>query len=547
MSACITNIRIKDGILQYTVDGCHYVSVGQVGGSDGQDGQDGQNGQNGVTPHINQDNKHWMIGDIDTGIVAEGADGSTISIDQNGYWVIDGETTQYKAAGDVYNINAVHGEETGTGVPSVTRTIDPTTKTATFTFSNLKGDKGDTPVFTVEEGDDGYDLYVDDTFLCTLNHGEKGEDGSTGATGPQGPAGTGITWKKDAASCTNTNDGYIDEDGYLYVLTSATGVTPKVFVDYGCLKGPQGSTGEQGSMWYLKDSFVPIPNSTSLDFEITGSRVGDLVIYSGASNYKATQGDVFKLSSISNDTQYWLYQNFNINGTGGNGFDEDFESLVTKLRGYPLYSQGDGIDIVPNDEGYYTIKALVDNNTIKFDSEGRMYATGGGAEEYGAVLNFVRTNTSSSISYPEVRDITQQYFNIKYDPVTGYSRLVYSPFTDSDLASKLLNGKIKKATIVVASIDASGGNYRAFLPASVLLSNDNSCLIIGWGFQSELGYALGGHRTDSSNYEEMYARDFGGGISPALYCIHLKYDDTGYYYGGFVIETDSSVGIWGHT
>jgi len=39
------------------------------------DGVDGQDGSDGITPHIDPTTKHWMLGDEDTGIVAEGKDG----------------------------------------------------------------------------------------------------------------------------------------------------------------------------------------------------------------------------------------------------------------------------------------------------------------------------------------------------------------------------------------------------------------------------------------------------------------------------------------
>ena len=42
----------------------------------GQDGTNGTNGTNGVTPHIDSTSKHWMIGTTDTGVVAEGQDGT---------------------------------------------------------------------------------------------------------------------------------------------------------------------------------------------------------------------------------------------------------------------------------------------------------------------------------------------------------------------------------------------------------------------------------------------------------------------------------------
>ena len=40
------------------------------------EGQNGTNGTNGTTPHIDSTSKHWMIGETDTNVVAEGQDGA---------------------------------------------------------------------------------------------------------------------------------------------------------------------------------------------------------------------------------------------------------------------------------------------------------------------------------------------------------------------------------------------------------------------------------------------------------------------------------------
>lgn len=66
------------------------------------EGQDGEDGDDGVTPRIG-DNKHWYIGDIDTGIVAEGEDGQdghTPFIGTNGNWWIGETDTGVRAAGE---------------------------------------------------------------------------------------------------------------------------------------------------------------------------------------------------------------------------------------------------------------------------------------------------------------------------------------------------------------------------------------------------------------------------------------------------------------
>ena len=52
-------------------------------GIQGPAGADGADGSDGTTPHIDETTKHWMIGNTDTGIVAEG---KTSYIGDNGNW-----------------------------------------------------------------------------------------------------------------------------------------------------------------------------------------------------------------------------------------------------------------------------------------------------------------------------------------------------------------------------------------------------------------------------------------------------------------------------
>ena len=58
------------------------ISVGAQG-IQGPAGANGEDGENGITPHIDETTKHWMIGNTDTGIVAEG---KTSYIGDNGNW-----------------------------------------------------------------------------------------------------------------------------------------------------------------------------------------------------------------------------------------------------------------------------------------------------------------------------------------------------------------------------------------------------------------------------------------------------------------------------
>lgn len=64
-------------------------------------GSKGLDGSNGLTPTIDPKTKHWMIGSIDTGVIAEGQpgpqgnNGLTPQIDSNGHWKIGNTITQY--------------------------------------------------------------------------------------------------------------------------------------------------------------------------------------------------------------------------------------------------------------------------------------------------------------------------------------------------------------------------------------------------------------------------------------------------------------------
>ena len=92
------------------------------------EGIQGPPGRDGISPTINPDNGHWMLGDVDTGyeaigqkgepgstpyiqdgwwcldgerlILARGADGSSPRINEaDGHWYINGEDTGYSALG----------------------------------------------------------------------------------------------------------------------------------------------------------------------------------------------------------------------------------------------------------------------------------------------------------------------------------------------------------------------------------------------------------------------------------------------------------------
>lgn len=64
------------------------------------EGIQGPKGRDGITPTIDPETGHWMLGDIDTGVMAVGKPGSVPYIDEDGYWCLDGESLRVKATGE---------------------------------------------------------------------------------------------------------------------------------------------------------------------------------------------------------------------------------------------------------------------------------------------------------------------------------------------------------------------------------------------------------------------------------------------------------------
>ena len=81
------------------------------------EGIQGPPGKDGITPSINEDNGHWMLGDVDTGVLACGQPGETPYINADGYWCIGDENTGVLA-------NAAVGVEGPAGKDGYTPYID---------------------------------------------------------------------------------------------------------------------------------------------------------------------------------------------------------------------------------------------------------------------------------------------------------------------------------------------------------------------------------------------------------------------------------------
>lgn len=70
-----------------------------------------RDGKDGVTPRIDPETKHWMIGIEDTGIVAEGKDGLTPFIGENGNWWIGDVDTGLPSRGEPFEYSDFTEEE----------------------------------------------------------------------------------------------------------------------------------------------------------------------------------------------------------------------------------------------------------------------------------------------------------------------------------------------------------------------------------------------------------------------------------------------------
>ena len=183
-------------------------AVGPEGpqGETGETGPEGPQGVPGVTPTVEiNDEGYWVINGDNTGVLAEGKNGETgempeITINSEGYWVIDGVPTTTKAQGETGETGpeGPKGEAgtsflTGEGTPSNTlgNNNDVYLNTNTFDLykkvsdawtliGNIKGEIG-------EAGKDGVDvgtldssnymhISFDDVQTCFSNLTSKGYD-----------------------------------------------------------------------------------------------------------------------------------------------------------------------------------------------------------------------------------------------------------------------------------------------------------------------------------------------------------------------------------
>lgn len=123
-----------------------FVDCGLIRGPQGPQGEAGPTGSAGVTPHIDSVTGNWFIGDIDTGVHAQGPTGETGATGLTGPQGPRGLTG---ATGETGATGATGPQ--GVSVTGVTYALDENSDTvATFSFSN-----GTSQAITIKKGPAG--------------------------------------------------------------------------------------------------------------------------------------------------------------------------------------------------------------------------------------------------------------------------------------------------------------------------------------------------------------------------------------------------------
>lgn len=183
----------------------------------------GPQGDKGTSPHIDPATGHWMIGEVDTNVRADGIDGTTPHIDSStGNWFIGTTDTGVHAQGPQGAPSTVPGPPgtSPTIVPSSGNTdsiykLDVTTADGTFTTPNLRGQDGEVTKDRVpfkfgidNSGDYGY--YKND---------EQGNPTNQFTAFGTGSGGSGLFGFE------------IREDGHLWMVTDDSTMADKFYIN----------------------------------------------------------------------------------------------------------------------------------------------------------------------------------------------------------------------------------------------------------------------------------------------------------------------------
>ena len=206
-----------------------------IQGPQGEPGKDGKDGVDGVSPSLSiSDDGYWIINGIKTWYKASGTDGKdgqdgitpTIEISSDGYWIINGVQTEYKAIG-VDGANGTDGKDGQDGAPGK---------------DGEDGKDGITP--TIEISSDGYWIIngVKTKYKAIGTDGTNGTDGKDGVDGAPGKDGQDGAPGKDGE---DGKDGVtptieISADGY-WIINGVKTEYKAIGVD-----GTNGTDGKDG-------------------------------------------------------------------------------------------------------------------------------------------------------------------------------------------------------------------------------------------------------------------------------------------------------------
>ena len=231
----------------------------------GTNGKDGKDGEDGTTPTISISNDgFWIINGVKTDKKAVGTDGSAgkdadvWTIGENGNWFKNGEDTGNKAIGT----DGQDGKD-GNGIKSIT--IDQANSDATKTTYIITFDNNSTYTYVVkngtnsQNGEDGQDgsvvtigangnWYIDGEDTGILARGQNGSDGTNGQDGKDGNGIKSITIDQANSDATKTT----------YIITFDNNSTYTYVVKNG-INGQNGEDGKDGSVvtigedgyWYI--------------------------------------------------------------------------------------------------------------------------------------------------------------------------------------------------------------------------------------------------------------------------------------------------------
>ena len=267
------------GHLIFTLTDGSTVDLGQVDGADG------------VTPHIGE-NRHWFIGTVDTGIVAEGQDGAPGTPGTPGkdgdpgadgakWWLTDEMLMETQPDGTGFGAilptSAFYGHSgakpaagdmalsTANGVVNYITAASGQQVTCLSTVLNLTGKAGAdgySPEAAVSKTGKVATITIRDksgTTTVTVSDGEDGAPGKDGEPGTPGTPGTdGVT-------------PHIGENKHWFIGTVDTGVAA------------EGQDGADGATWY-----------TGQDYP-ADAKNGDLWLYTGTQSHP----DGFKLGDVA--------------------------------------------------------------------------------------------------------------------------------------------------------------------------------------------------------------------------------------------------------